>query len=118
MGDISARAQSDAFHVGQAKLPCVVQKLVNRFREEASRSTRSGQTAASKRRGPVDHTCQKTPCCESKMRAMSQAETQTLLIGLSLWFAAKSKRAAADDNSLHVLNVGNEPWSARAPRAV
>ena len=70
----------------------------------------SGQSPTSKRLGPVDHTCQRKSCCEPNLRAMSQVETQTLLIGLSLWLAAKSKRTAADKDSLHVLNVGNDAW--------
>lgn len=76
----------------------------------------SGQTPTSKRLGPVDHTCQRKSCCEPNLRAMSQVETQTLLIGLSLWLAAKSKRAAADKDSLHVLNVGNDAWGAPASK--
>lgn len=77
--------------------------------EEGRRSTKSGQTVTSGLPGPVDHTCQKKPYCEPNPRAiMSQVETQSFLIGLGLWVAARSKRAVAGEDSLYVLNVGND----------
>lgn len=80
----ASSSSSNASHVGATQAILSRTETHQDVGRGGKRMAESGQTPTSKRLGPVDHTCQRKSCCEPNLRAMSQVETQTLLIGLSL----------------------------------